>query len=109
MYDPIPWYINCADAQLRSFDKSGWCVMRYDGAPVVGPYDTPEECVIALGDLTKRGSQQLLANGKMISTLRKTYGESFAPGIAGRCSQSDALHQLDEPSLSKLVRDLRKK
>jgi hypothetical protein len=45
----------------------------------------------------------------LISTLRQTYGEDFAAGIPGHSNLSDALHRLDVPSLSKLVRDLHKK
>jgi hypothetical protein len=43
----------------------------------------------------------------LVSTLRQTYGADFAPGIPGHTKLSDVLHRLDEPSLSKLVRDLR--
>jgi uncharacterized protein (DUF2249 family) len=41
----------------------------------------------------------------LIGTLRKTYGPAFAPGLSDRDKLSDVLHKLDEPSLSKLVRD----
>ena len=42
----------------------------------------------------------------LISTLRQTYGQNFAPGIDGRQKLSDVLHMLDEPSLRQLVNDL---
>jgi hypothetical protein len=42
----------------------------------------------------------------LVSTLRQTYGPSFAPGIPGNVRLSGVLRQLDEPSLSQLVRDL---
>lgn len=45
----------------------------------------------------------------LISTLRRTYGQNFAPGIPGHMTLGDVLHRLDEPSLSQLVRDLRVK
>lgn len=57
----------------------------------------------------KNGEISRKHGNTLISTLRKTYGESFAPGIPGHSTLSDALHQLDEPSLSKLVRDVRDK
>ena len=41
----------------------------------------------------------------LISTLRHTYGQSFAPGIDGNKKLEDVLHDLDEPSLSRLVHD----
>ena len=44
----------------------------------------------------------------LISTLRQTYGANFAPGFPGHMKLSDVLHALDEPSLSQLVRDLRR-
>jgi hypothetical protein len=44
----------------------------------------------------------------LISTLRQTYGEHFAPGIPDHTKLSDVLHQLDEPSLHQLVCDLHK-
>jgi hypothetical protein len=43
-----------------------------------------------------------------ISTLRQTYGSNFAPGMAGNVRLSEVLRRLDEPSLSQLVRDLRR-
>ena len=41
----------------------------------------------------------------LISTLRQTYGQKFAPGIDGNAKLSDVLHQLDKPSLTHLMRD----
>jgi hypothetical protein len=57
----------------------------------------------------KNGEISRKHGNTLISTLRKTYGEDFAAGIPGHSNLSDALHQLDEPSLSKLVRDLHNK
>ena len=37
-----------------------------------------------------------------VSTLRQTYGASFALGIDGNKTLSEVLHIVDEPSLSKL-------
>jgi hypothetical protein len=44
----------------------------------------------------------------LISTLRQTYVQNFAPGVAGHVRLSTVVQQLDEPSLSQLVRDLRR-
>ena len=41
----------------------------------------------------------------LAGTLRKTYGERFAPGCAERAKLSDVLKKMDDPSLSKLIRD----
>jgi hypothetical protein len=41
----------------------------------------------------------------LISTLRKHYGPDFAYGCADAATLGDGLQELDEPSLSKLVRD----
>ena len=41
----------------------------------------------------------------LIHTLRKTYGANFAKDCADKEKLSDVLWKLDEPSLSKLVRD----
>jgi hypothetical protein len=42
----------------------------------------------------------------LISTLRRTYGPSFGQGYPDDAQLIDILHQLDEPSLSKLVHDV---
>jgi hypothetical protein len=44
----------------------------------------------------------------LISTLRETYGAGFAPGRSGDEKLKDLLHDLDEPSLTHLIHDLRK-
>lgn len=44
----------------------------------------------------------------LVSTLRQTYGAEFAPGRSGDEKLKDLLHDLDEPSLTHLIRDLRK-
>jgi hypothetical protein len=40
----------------------------------------------------------------LIGTLRRTYGENFAGGIADTEKLSDVLHRLDDQSLAQLVR-----
>jgi hypothetical protein len=40
-----------------------------------------------------------------VRTLRKIYGAAFAPGFQETTRLSDVLKTLDEPSLSRLVRD----
>jgi hypothetical protein len=40
-----------------------------------------------------------------VKTLRKIYGEHFARGFPPNSKLSDVLATLDEPSLTKLVRD----
>jgi hypothetical protein len=44
----------------------------------------------------------------LVSTLRQTYGQDFASGTPGNVRLSEVLRTLDEPSLSRLVRDLRR-
>ena len=44
----------------------------------------------------------------LVSTLRQTYGAEFAPGRSGDEKLKDLLHDLDEPSLTHLIHDLRK-
>jgi hypothetical protein len=41
----------------------------------------------------------------LVSTLRKIYGLSFAPGARPEETLSQVLAELDEPSLTKLVHD----
>jgi hypothetical protein len=57
----------------------------------------------------KNGEISRKHGNTLISTLRQTYGEDFAAGMPGDSNLSDALHRLDAPSLSKLVRDLHNK
>ena len=40
-----------------------------------------------------------------VKTLRKIYGQNFAPGFKDTDKLSNVLATLDEPSLSKLVQD----
>ncbi|MFY9831710.1 MAG: hypothetical protein WAK66_03220 [Methylocystis sp.] len=40
--------------------------------------------------------------------MRQSYGAEFAPGRSGDEKLKDLLHDLDEPSLTHLIRDLRK-
>jgi hypothetical protein len=51
------------------------------------------------GEISKKHGNTLM------STLRKSYGADFAKGCADNERLSDVLHKLDEPSLSKLIRD----
>ena len=41
----------------------------------------------------------------LVSTLRKIYGPSFAPGARSGEKLSEVLVDMDEPSLTKLVHD----
>jgi hypothetical protein len=54
MHDPIPWLIDAPEAKRRGLAGPGWYVMRYDDQPVVGPCDSPEECVLALKLLAQK-------------------------------------------------------
>jgi hypothetical protein len=45
-------------------------------------------------------------SSSLISTLRKTHGESFAKGESPNAKLSEVLQRLDEPSLSKLIKDV---
>jgi hypothetical protein len=51
------------------------------------------------GEISKKHGNTL------VGTLRKTYGPTFAPGFSDHDKLSNVLDKLDEPSLSKLVRD----
>lgn len=53
----------------------------------------------------KNGEMSRKHGNTLIRTLRKTYGPGFAKDCADDEKLSDALHKLDEPSLSHLVRD----
>jgi len=53
----------------------------------------------------KNGEISRKHGNTLIGTLRKTYGADFAKGCAESDRLSDVLHRMDEPSLSKLVRD----
>jgi hypothetical protein len=44
----------------------------------------------------------------LISTLREKYGKDFAPGMVEDKMLKDALQELDERSLSKLLADRKK-
>ena len=46
-----------------------------------------------------------ILHGRLIRTLRKTYGPGFAAGCKDDEKLSDVLHKLDETSLSQLIRD----
>jgi hypothetical protein len=51
------------------------------------------------GEISKKHGNTL------VGTLRKTYGPTFASGFSDHDKLGDVLDKLDEPSLSKLVRD----
>ncbi len=53
----------------------------------------------------KNGEISRKHGNTLVSTLRKIYGQSFAPSAAPHEKLSDVLAKLDEPSLSRLVRD----
>ena len=54
----------------------------------------------------KNGAISKKHGNTLISTLRKTYGDSFAKGEPDTAKLSDVLDRLDEPSLSQLVKDV---
>ncbi len=54
----------------------------------------------------KNGEMSRNHGNTLVRTLRKHYGVDFAYGCADTDKLGDVLHKLDEPSLSKLVRDL---
>jgi hypothetical protein len=53
----------------------------------------------------KNGPMSRKHGNTSIGALRKHYGKDFAYGCADGDKLSDILQKLDEPSLSKLVRD----
>ena len=53
----------------------------------------------------KNGQMSRKHGNTLISTLRKHYGRDFGFGCADTDTLGDVLQNLDEPSLSKLVRD----
>lgn len=53
------------------------------------------------GEITRKHGNTL------ISSLRQTYGAHFAADCPADAKLSDVLHRLDEPSLTKLVHDVR--
>ena len=53
----------------------------------------------------KNGEISRKHGNTLLGTLRKTYGTDFAKDCAESDRLSDVLHKMDEPSLSKLVRD----
>ncbi len=54
----------------------------------------------------KNGEISTKHGNTLISTLRQTYGQSFAPGQPGHKKLSEILHELDVGSLSQLVKGL---
>lgn len=55
----------------------------------------------------KNGEISRKHGNTLISTLRMTYGDSFAAGEPGTAKLGEVLERLDEPSLSQLIKDLR--
>jgi hypothetical protein len=53
----------------------------------------------------KNGEISRKHGNTLVGTLRKLYGQHFAPGFPETAKLSDVLQQLDEPSLSALVHD----
>jgi len=53
----------------------------------------------------KNGEMSRKYGNTLVRTLRNHYGDDFARGCAANEQLSDALHKLDELSLSRLVRD----
>jgi hypothetical protein len=53
----------------------------------------------------KNGEISKKHGNTLVRTLRKIYGSDFARGFPEASKLSDVLQTLDEPSLSKLIRD----
>ena len=53
----------------------------------------------------KNGEISRKHGNTLVGTLRRVHGPDFASGFKETEKLSDVLHALDEPSLSKLVRD----
>jgi len=53
----------------------------------------------------KNGQISRKHGNTLIRTLRETYGPSFASHCDANAKLRDCLNQIDEPSLSQLVRD----
>jgi len=53
----------------------------------------------------KNGEVSRKHGNTLVSTLRKIYGPSFAPGAQPGAKLSEVLADMDEPSLTKLVHD----
>jgi len=53
----------------------------------------------------KNGEISRKHGNTLVSTLRKIYGPSFAPGAQAGETLLEVLAEVDEPSLSKLVHD----
>ena len=53
----------------------------------------------------KNGEISRKHGNTLVGTLRKHYGAGFAPGFKDTDKLSDVLAKLDEPSLTKLVKD----
>jgi hypothetical protein len=49
----------------------------------------------------------MLNGNTLVETLRKHYGNAFAPGFKDSDKLSEVLAKVDEPSLTKLIKDHR--
>lgn len=71
----------------------------------MGDVDRKAEAMAFERHRDKNGQISRKHGNTLISTLRKHYGKDFAYGCADGDQLSDILQKIDEPSLSKLVRD----
>jgi hypothetical protein len=71
----------------------------------VGDVDRKAEAMAFERHRDKNGQMSRKHGNTLISTLRKHYGTDFAYGCADSDTLGEILERLDEPSLSKLVRD----
>lgn len=53
----------------------------------------------------KNGENSRKHGNTLVETLRKIYGESFAPGEPGEAKLSDVLEKLHEASLTQMVKE----
>ncbi|UDL95494.1 hypothetical protein LGH83_04535 [Lichenihabitans sp. PAMC28606] len=53
----------------------------------------------------KNGEISKKHGNTLVSTLRKIYGDSFAHGFPGHTKLSDVLEEIDDRSLTELVKD----
>jgi hypothetical protein len=53
----------------------------------------------------KNGEISRKHGNTLVGTLRKTYGQNFAPACSEQEKLSEVLHKLDDQSLTELIRD----
>ncbi len=72
-------------------------------------YPTPEELEVfhRINDRWLKMAEEIrrFHGGTSVKTLREMYGSGFAKGVSAKAKLRDVVHQLDDESLSKLVRD----